>query len=183
MHEKRHRTVVGDLNELPLAKEARKDIKSRSPQSPDESIEARPSIVRRRSARERRATPTGRVSAEGELGHSQHRPTDVNNRQVHLTIVVIEDPQRQTFSRDLLRLSSIVTLLYSSEQYQAGTDCPPRQLCATDGGVAHALQQDNDGARHPTHRCGPKCRAGSGRLLPCTSTECVTRDVVAGVTL
>jgi hypothetical protein len=183
MHEKRHRTVVGDLNELPLAKEARKDIKSRSPQSPDESIEARPSIVRRRSARERGATPAGRVSAKGELGHSQHRPTDVNNRQVHLTIVVIEDPQRQTFSRDLLRLSSIVTLLYSSKQYQAGTDGPPRQLRATDGGAAHALQQDNDDARRPTHRYGPKYRAGGIRPLPCTPTEYATRDVVAGVTL
>ena len=85
------------------------------------------------------------VAVQGELRDGEHAAADVENRAVHLALVVGEDAQVSAlFSAEAQRLV-VVALTEADEQEQATADLGAELIIDADAGLADALDEDFHG--------------------------------------
>src|SRR5215510_5413934 len=93
---------------------------------------------RRRGIAPGSTAPTA-VSKQSELRDSENLAARLDDRSVHLTGFVLEDPKLNNPPRERLRLFHGIFLLYSKQNKHAGTDARMFLAVDEDSGTGHAL--------------------------------------------
>ena len=73
---------------------------------------------------ERRAVPLLRVGEQGELGDDQRAVTAVEHGEVHLFLVVFEDPEVRDLLREKVRLRLGIVFVDAEQDEESAVDRP-----------------------------------------------------------
>ena len=100
-------------------------------------------VLRARRVDEARATALHRVAVERELRHDEHRAADVDDRAIHLVLVVGEDAQADELLGHPLDVVEGVRVREADEHGESSLDRAGDTIAHAHAGARHALNENS----------------------------------------
>ncbi len=138
-----HRAAITELYLHHAAEPAGLDRRAEIPASGREVVAELLRPLRLHGGGEGGASPLTAIAQQGELADHQQRPVHVEERTVHVLMIILEDAEVYDLGRHRLHIFICVPVLHAEEHGQAGADLGDGLLVDSDPGPAHPL---NNGA-------------------------------------
>jgi hypothetical protein len=119
----------------------------------DESLVEPLGDLRRRGGDETGPAAFAAVAEQRELADDEHRPADIDQRQVHLPIGIVENAKLHRLVGKLLGVGFHIALLHAEQHEQAAADLTDDLAVDGDAGPGDALEDGFHG--RPLTPSGP----------------------------
>ena len=158
VHHQRHRPVVDQFDFHVLAEPAGGHFDSFCPHGVDEDLVESFRHLGRRGGDKTWAAAFSAIAQEGKLTDHQHRPADVADRKVHLSLFILEDPQSGGLPGQRLSLGLGIAVGHAQEDQEAVSD-PATDL------FVHGDLRATDSLNTCSHRRKPLLRETLVRIM------------------
>jgi hypothetical protein len=120
-------------------KDAALDAESRAPQADNQVLVRGLRDVRRGRGAEAGPASPPHVGEQGELRDDQHAAADVDDRPVHASLVVAEDPQISNLGRRVVDIGRFVAIRHPDEDDEPRADRADDAIVDGHGSAGNAL--------------------------------------------